>query len=65
MKRTWIVLLVLGLSLQAFATSNMSMDGFNKRFKIVKNDAGEVTAVKMKFLSKIFRMVIIQRLIYL
>jgi tRNA splicing endonuclease len=29
----------------------MTMDGFNKRFKIVKNDQGEVTAVRMKFLS--------------
>jgi hypothetical protein len=54
MNKTWMVFLILGLSLQAaFGTSpEQSMDGFNKRFKIVKNDQGEVTAVKMKFLSK-------------
>jgi hypothetical protein len=57
MKRTWMALFLLGLSMQAFAAtssaqSGMTMDGFNKRFKIVKNDQGEVTAVRMNFLSK-------------
>ncbi len=43
---------VLVLSLGAYANPTLSMDGFNKRFKIVKNQAGEVTSVKMKFVSK-------------
>lgn len=57
MKRTWIVLLLLVLSLQAFAAGTpapMSMDGFHKRFKIVRNDNGELTAIKMNFFTKKF-----------
>lgn len=57
MKRTWIALLLLVLSLQAFAAGTpaiMSMDGFHKRFNIVRDDNGEVTAIKMKFFTQKF-----------
>lgn len=54
MKRARIALLCLVFSLQAFGATPMSMDGFNKRFVIKKNDNGEVTAVKMKFFTKKF-----------
>jgi hypothetical protein len=54
MKRARIALLCLVFSLQAFGSTPMSMDGFNKRFVIKKNDNGEITAVKMKFFTKKF-----------
>ncbi len=42
--------LVLIFSLSSFATVNL--DGYNKRFKLIKNEAGELTYVKMNFFNK-------------
>lgn len=42
-----VTALGLLLSLSAFA-QDASVEGFNSRFKIVKNDAGEVTLIKLK-----------------
>ena len=42
--------IVLTISLSAFSDNNM--DAFKKRFKILKNEKGEVTYVKMNLVSK-------------
>lgn len=51
MLRTWMALLILVLSFSAIAEVQ-TLDGYNKRFNLKRDDNGVLTAVKMKFTSK-------------
>jgi hypothetical protein len=59
--RLWIGVLTLVFSLSAFAQvradfqENAILSGFEKRFKIVRNDSNEVIAVKMKLFNAKFK----------
>lgn len=52
MSKFLAVLAMSIFSISSFASINL--EGFDKRFKLVKNDKGEVTYVKMNFLTKDF-----------
>jgi len=54
MKKAWMAVALTLLATNVFA-SNLSLDGFNKRFKLLKNDDGSVRAVQMKLFTKKFR----------
>lgn len=43
-------ILILVFSVSAFSAANL--DGYKKRFKLIKNDQGELTYVQMNFLTK-------------
>ena len=54
MKKIWMSLLIFSVALSAFASDALVSEAFNKRFKLVRNDEGKLTAVKMRLYSKRF-----------
>jgi hypothetical protein len=48
-----MISLIAFISLNAFAQEN-SVEGFNSRFNLVKNDQGEVTVIKLKRATRFF-----------
>ncbi len=53
MFRLTMISLIAFISLNAFAQEN-SVEGFNSRFNLVKNDQGEVTVIKLKRATRFF-----------
>ena len=51
-------LAILAMSIFSVTSfANVDLDGYQKRFKIVKNDEGNVTYIKMNFLTKNFSII--------
>ena len=53
MFRLTLISLIALFSFSAFSQEN-SIEGFNNRFNLVKNDQGEITVIKLKRATRFF-----------